>query len=598
MPNERHLNLITRVRPKRVGLQATSISPQTKPVTEDAGGKTPINQGRALLRTREQGSQASGDSMMGDLPDDPLATDRLSLNPQLGQILDPVPGDAWDEKLTDPPPSIKLVGDISPPEPPPQRIAPQPIASAVAYSDDPVLAARQRSVAHYTDLVVFYADLQNMLDQTIRSCGLTTGQFDGLKTVFSQAMQDCVSLAQIAATETTALAKAHAIDAHQLAAKAGSQRVDADLDRLMAEIEMLPDPVRQEAAATGVGVAQRLPHTTPSDLADVPPEFRTLYQTLNDIHDDEVQAPADQAQRLGAAGNVLSVADEQADEQADAGVDRLVRGNRHAVDRRDDPAGDVPSVLGVLAPDEPAEGPPRADDDLSDIDDPVLRPTPSVIQTQIDRILDGPDTSPPVIASTLGGTTNATGPRHALSSGEKRRAWQVGTVQEGHRVRAQLHDNTQPSRRTRPKPQTAPPKSDDLDPTAEQLEELKQAVKNDPRNPDHLLASSGRQRFGAAANRAAREGAAMKRQRVAREKSATQWEEKMAIKIQDLAEQQRKDAAETERLFQEMQQRDREFAEISPTLSLNPGTGDAGAQAKLKTKGKPRMGLPRFLRKT
>jgi hypothetical protein len=270
----------------------------------------PIEKGHE--ETKQADAESTKALLLGgdlfDASDDSLAhhssTEVLSLHNEPDSQLEQTCRGSWDEKLVHAAQPFELHEDSSQPDPPQDLITQHPIASALPYSDDPVMAARQKSVAIYTDMALFYAGLQKMLDQAIKAHAYEPDKFDGLKAVFSQAAQDCASLAGIATAETTALAKAHAHEANRLAAQASSKRLDVELDQLFKDIEALPKPEQQEACKTGVMVARQLAQDTTKLVPGLDNDLVNWYCGANGMRDEDHAQWADEA-RADALDNDL-----------------------------------------------------------------------------------------------------------------------------------------------------------------------------------------------------------------------------------------------------------------------------------------------------
>lgn len=189
------------------------------------------------------------------------------------------PDDAASHALADAPehgqPATAAIGT--------PNTGPDAVASDLPYASDPVIAAGQKSAAMYTELALFFATLQTLLDKAVEAHQLPPNAFDGLKAVFSQASQDCVSQATIQAQEVKALVKAHAVEAQQLAVQASARRLDADLDRLLDEIESLPGPAQRTAVEAGLQAARRLPSNAASVVSGLDDQLVNLYAAVNDM---------------------------------------------------------------------------------------------------------------------------------------------------------------------------------------------------------------------------------------------------------------------------------------------------------------------------
>lgn len=516
------------LQPKTVG-----ISPNLTPIENGREETRPVDTGSAKTLLLSEGMVGSSDATMDDSLAHRSTTEALGLNDHPDNQLVQACRGAWDEKLFDPPELFELHEDSTQPEPPQDLIPYPPISTARVYSDDPAIAARQKSVAICTDMTVFYAGLQKMLDEAIKASGYESDKFDGLKAVFSQASQDCVSLARIASAETTALAKAHAAEANRLAVQASSKRVDVELDQLINEIEMLPKPAQRAACTAGVKVAPQLQQEAATAFDGLPPDLVTLYQALNE--DESAGDGLDEMVRsLEIAQRNLVVADEDVNDE----VEYLVSGFKQVVETQGGLFGSATNAAGIpqtsssaLATSRQADdsGPAEEDESQSDDRPRALSPTTATqLQDTVESIIDMPDA-------------------------------------EFQALRKQQIKSAKPSTGKNDSPPAAEsteksvnPIFNSLHPSPELLEELRQRVAQDPRNPAQAPKDSGLDAVKRTARKMGKEVDALRAANEAAQKIHDESDAKLKATIEELDARQEKDRQESERLMAQTKRLDKE----------------------------------------
>jgi len=155
----------------------------------------------------------------------------------------------------------------------PPKVPPAPVQLAPQFSDDPAIAALQKSQHENTKNVVLYTELLQILNQAlIDNPTLPKNSFDFIKGIFNQSLQQCTARIEVLSNETQVALDEHAVKAQSLAAQAagGSTSVNhdgtfsitspqritsAELDQLRTEVERIDEPDLQHTVVAGLQTA-------------------------------------------------------------------------------------------------------------------------------------------------------------------------------------------------------------------------------------------------------------------------------------------------------------------------------------------------------
>lgn len=196
---------------------------------------------------------------------------------------------------------------------PPANTPPGPAQPTVQLSDDPAIAALQKSTLAATTQVVLYAQCLAILDNALADpqCKLPPNSFSYLKGLFGGAIKECEGRAQELTTQTEQLLAQHSEDAKALAAQADGDalpaaddtfsvrpnRAPVDTRRALREVKQLPKQAQQDQILKGLRVARKnIGHESDAEvdrdleqlvwdldnptLAGVDPELGELYKQL------------------------------------------------------------------------------------------------------------------------------------------------------------------------------------------------------------------------------------------------------------------------------------------------------------------------------
>lgn len=196
---------------------------------------------------------------------------------------------------------------------PPANTPPGPAQPTVQLSDDPAIAALQKSTLAATTQVVLYAQCRAILDNALADpqCKLPPNSFSNLRGLFGGAIKECEGRAQELTTQTEQLLAQHSEDAKALAAQADGDalpaaddtfsvrpnRAPVDTRRALREVKQLPKQAQQDQILKGLRVARKnIGHESDADvdreveqqrwdlnnptLVGVDPELGELYKQL------------------------------------------------------------------------------------------------------------------------------------------------------------------------------------------------------------------------------------------------------------------------------------------------------------------------------
>jgi hypothetical protein len=162
------------------------------------------------------------------------------------------------------------VDDEPTPTPPPAKTATGPAQPSVQLSDDPAIAALQKSTLNATTQVVLYTTCLNVLTSAIADHKLPPNSFSYLTSLFSNLIKDSETRTRELADQTEQLLKQHSEEAKTLAAQAESGAFPApvdtfsagpssavthvDLKQALHEVKQLP-PTEQDLIVVGLRTA-------------------------------------------------------------------------------------------------------------------------------------------------------------------------------------------------------------------------------------------------------------------------------------------------------------------------------------------------------
>jgi len=169
---------------------------------------------------------------------------------------------------------------------------PAPVQPAPQFSDDPAIAALQKSQHENTKNVVLYTELLQILNQAlIDNPTLPKNSFDSVKGIFTESLHRCTARIEALSNETQVALDEHALKAQSLAAQAAGGSppddgqatfattpktvvTDAELDQLMAEVKQLPDNASRNTVISGLRTA--LTDDGAADHADLDRAFEQM----------------------------------------------------------------------------------------------------------------------------------------------------------------------------------------------------------------------------------------------------------------------------------------------------------------------------------
>ena len=155
----------------------------------------------------------------------------------------------------------------------PPKVPPEPVQPAPQFSDDPAIAALQKSQHENTKNVVLYTELLQILNQAlIDNPTLPKNSFDFIKGIFNQSLQQCTARVEKLSNQTQVALDEHAAQARSLAAQANGGSVqtgsngtfsttppqrltNAEGNQLRKEVGRIDDPHQQQTVVAGLRTA-------------------------------------------------------------------------------------------------------------------------------------------------------------------------------------------------------------------------------------------------------------------------------------------------------------------------------------------------------
>lgn len=163
------------------------------------------------------------------------------------------------------------IDDEPQPAPPPVKTASGPAQPTVPLSDDPAIAALQKSTLAATTQVVLYTTCLSVLTDAIKEHHLSPNSFSYLTGLFGGLIKDSETRTRELVSETEQLLQQHSEQAKALAAQAGSDTppvpaatfsagpvpaaTNVDLKQALHEVKQLPDSAQRDQIVEGLRVA-------------------------------------------------------------------------------------------------------------------------------------------------------------------------------------------------------------------------------------------------------------------------------------------------------------------------------------------------------
>ncbi len=187
----------------------------------------------------------------------------------------------------------------SEPVTPPANTPPGPAQPTVQFSEDPAIAALQKSTLAATTQVVLYATCLAILDNALADpqCKLPPNSFSYLRGLFGGAIKECEARAQELTHETEQLLAQHSQEAKALASLAdgdaspaaddtfsvrSSRAAPVNLRRALREVKQLPTQAQQDQIIEGLRAA--LEKVGPVSKADLDRELLQIQWDLDNPH--------------------------------------------------------------------------------------------------------------------------------------------------------------------------------------------------------------------------------------------------------------------------------------------------------------------------